>query len=171
MEKKTGYVAGRSENRQDPKRHFKYRFPGLRYPRLKEPVASDMFFPSIKSRQGNTRSQFFLGCNSDRWEVYPMKTKSHNSMALQDFSRNIGILPILKTGNMQSELGRTWSDHCRLHCIQQQTTELHTPWQNPAEPKIGQLNLMKLGRKSPLEMSEGHTQDTSKFQFHIWEPI
>ena len=29
----------------------------------------------------------------------------------------------------------------------------------------------KLGWKSPLVASSGNTQDTSKFRFHIWEPI
>eukprot|EP00957_Ditylum_brightwellii_P052210 3958960-Ditylum_brightwellii.AAC.1 len=34
-----------AENRQDPRRHYKYRFPGICYPRQREVVASDTFFP------------------------------------------------------------------------------------------------------------------------------
>eukprot|EP00957_Ditylum_brightwellii_P094410 7189035-Ditylum_brightwellii.AAC.1 len=64
-------------NRQDPRQHFKYRFPGIRYPRKTETVASDTFFPTVKTRR-----------ESDRWEVYPLKTESHNGVALQDYSRN-----------------------------------------------------------------------------------
>eukprot|EP00957_Ditylum_brightwellii_P172061 13099204-Ditylum_brightwellii.AAC.1 len=65
-----------------------------------------------------------------------MKTESHNNRAaLQDYSRNVGIPPILKTNNSQSELRRTWSYHCHLHCIQQQTTAPHSMWQSSAEPK------------------------------------
>eukprot|EP00957_Ditylum_brightwellii_P022949 1731998-Ditylum_brightwellii.AAC.1 len=29
----------------------------------------------------------------------------------------------------------------------------------------------KLEWKSPMEVSEGHTQDISEFRFHIWEPV
>eukprot|EP00957_Ditylum_brightwellii_P085035 6465950-Ditylum_brightwellii.AAC.1 len=58
-------------------------------------------FPTVKTRR-----------ESDRWEVYPLKTESHTGMALQDYSRNIGVPPVLKTDNAQSEVGRMWSDHC-----------------------------------------------------------
>eukprot|EP00957_Ditylum_brightwellii_P033969 2572918-Ditylum_brightwellii.AAC.1 len=49
------------ENRQDLRQHFKYRIPGIRYPRQIETVASDIFFPTMKTRRGNTCSQFFVG--------------------------------------------------------------------------------------------------------------
>eukprot|EP00957_Ditylum_brightwellii_P072428 5504163-Ditylum_brightwellii.AAC.1 len=39
------------ENRQDPRQNFKYRFPGIRYPRQTETVASDTFFPTVKTRR------------------------------------------------------------------------------------------------------------------------
>jgi hypothetical protein len=197
------YLNIEAENREDPRKHYKYRFPGLRYPRQKETVATDTFFPSVKSRRGNTCSQFFVGTASDRWEVYPLKSESYNVSALQDYSRDVGIPATLKSDNAQSETGTKWTKHCRLHCIKQETTEPHTPWQNPAEPKIGQLHSMvkkvmrafqvplsehdwaqkwcvdvhnisasrKLAWKSPMAVSEGHTQDISPFRFHLWEPI
>eukprot|EP00957_Ditylum_brightwellii_P095924 7308539-Ditylum_brightwellii.AAC.1 len=40
-----------AENRQDPRRQYKYRFPGICYPSQKEIVVSDTFFPSITSRR------------------------------------------------------------------------------------------------------------------------
>ena len=46
------------ENRQDPCQHFKYRFPGIRYPRQTETFALDTFFPTVKTRRGNICSQF-----------------------------------------------------------------------------------------------------------------
>eukprot|EP00957_Ditylum_brightwellii_P001662 129070-Ditylum_brightwellii.AAC.1 len=39
------------ENRQDPHRHFKYRFPGIRYPRQTETVALETFFLTVKTRR------------------------------------------------------------------------------------------------------------------------
>eukprot|EP00957_Ditylum_brightwellii_P068292 5184727-Ditylum_brightwellii.AAC.1 len=33
-----------AESREDPRRHYKYCFPGLQYPKQKETVAMDMFF-------------------------------------------------------------------------------------------------------------------------------
>eukprot|EP00957_Ditylum_brightwellii_P140635 10713595-Ditylum_brightwellii.AAC.1 len=120
------YLNIESENRQDPRRHYKYQFPGICLPRQRETVASDTFFPSATSRWGNTCSQFFVGLDSDQWKVYPMRSESHNVSALQDYCRNVGIPSTLKIDNAQSE----------------ETTEPHSPWQNPAEPKIGQLNSM-----------------------------
>eukprot|EP00957_Ditylum_brightwellii_P002399 183987-Ditylum_brightwellii.AAC.1 len=68
--------------------------------------------------------------------------ESHNGVALQDYLRNVGVPPVLKMDNAQNKVGRTWSDHCCHHCIKQETIEPGHPWQNPAEPKIGQLNSM-----------------------------
>eukprot|EP00957_Ditylum_brightwellii_P139509 10632642-Ditylum_brightwellii.AAC.1 len=65
----------------------------------------DTFFPDIKSRRGSTCSQFFVRITLDRWEVYPMKMKSHNGSALQEYSRNVGVPSVLKTDNAQNKLG------------------------------------------------------------------
>ena len=136
------YLNVEDENRKDPRKHYRCRFPGLRIPRQKEIVASDTFFPTVKSSRGNTCSQFFVGITSDRWEVFPMKKESNNGEALQDYSRKVGLPMAIKTDNAQSEIGRTWTDHCRTHCIKQITTEPKCPHENPAEPKIGQLASM-----------------------------
>eukprot|EP00957_Ditylum_brightwellii_P012773 965662-Ditylum_brightwellii.AAC.1 len=79
------YLSIEAENCQDPRRHFRCRFPGLRLPRQHETVASDTFFPSLQSSRGNTCLQFFVGTMSDCWEVFPIKKESHNGQALQDY--------------------------------------------------------------------------------------
>eukprot|EP00957_Ditylum_brightwellii_P204111 15337752-Ditylum_brightwellii.AAC.1 len=84
----------------------------------------------------------FLGIRYPRWEVYLLKAESHNEVALQDYSRNVGVPPILKTDNAQSEVRRAWRDHFHHQCIKQESTEPDHPWENPAEHKIGQLNSM-----------------------------
>eukprot|EP00957_Ditylum_brightwellii_P099341 7567442-Ditylum_brightwellii.AAC.1 len=79
---------------------------------------------------------------SDRWEVYPLKSDSYNVLALQDYSRDVGIPATLKSDNAQSETGTKWTEHCHFYCIKQKTTEPNTPWQNPVELKNGQLHSM-----------------------------
>eukprot|EP00957_Ditylum_brightwellii_P189477 14422332-Ditylum_brightwellii.AAC.1 len=59
-------------------------------------VASDRFPPNVRLRRGNTCSQFFVATTSDWWEVYPMKTESHNCTAPQYYTRNAGVLPTIK---------------------------------------------------------------------------
>ncbi|MGH7955292.1 MAG: hypothetical protein ACREOZ_04960, partial [Gloeomargaritales cyanobacterium] len=121
-------------NRADPRRHIMARAAGLRLPRQNETVYSDTYFPSITSDRGNTCSQFFVGGTSDRWETYPMKTESQNGIALQDYTRQYGCPIKIKTDCAQSEIGKTWTDHCRHHCIESETTEPHHPQQNRTRP-------------------------------------
>eukprot|EP00957_Ditylum_brightwellii_P022316 1684378-Ditylum_brightwellii.AAC.1 len=45
------YFNVKMENRQDLHQHFKYRFLGIRYPRQTETVASNTFFPTVKTRR------------------------------------------------------------------------------------------------------------------------
>jgi hypothetical protein len=136
------YMSTEAETRQDPRRHLKSRTPGIRSRRQNETVASDTFFPSVTSDRGNSCSQIFVGTESDCWEVYPLKTESHNGIALQDYTRQIGAPTNVKTDNAQSEVGATWTAHCREQCIGTTTTEPHSPWQNPAENRIGSLGSM-----------------------------
>ena len=47
------YLNCPGKNRDVPQRHYKSIFPGLRYPRLREGVATYTFFPSVVSDRGN----------------------------------------------------------------------------------------------------------------------
>ena len=53
------YMKVECENRQNPRHHYKSRFPALRLKRQNEMVASDTFFPSVPTNRGHTCSQFF----------------------------------------------------------------------------------------------------------------
>ena len=136
------YLNCPGESRDNSVWHYKSRFPGLRYPRLREGVATDTFFPSVISDRGNTCSQFFAGTKSNRWEIYPLKSESDNELALEDFTRDCGVPMFVKSDNAMSEVGKKWTEHCQDQCIAQQTTEPHTPSQNQAKPRIGHLNSM-----------------------------
>jgi hypothetical protein len=136
------YLNAEFENRQHPRDHVKSRFPGLRCHRQNEVVASDTFFPSLVSNRGNTCSQFFATLDSDRWDVFPLKSENNNASALQDYIRSVGAPTVIRTDNAQSELGLTWTTVLRDICIGSETTEPHHPWQNPAERKIGALGNM-----------------------------
>ena len=59
------YLSVEAENRQDPRRHCKCCYPGLRYPIQQETAASNTFFPTIKYSRGNFCSPFFVGTKSD----------------------------------------------------------------------------------------------------------
>ena len=150
------YLNCPGENRDVPQRHYKSRFPGLRYPRLREGVATDTFFPSLVSDRGNSCSQFFVGLNSNRWEVFPLKSECYNDTALKDFTRKVGAPIFIKSDNALSETGAEWTEYCRNQCIEQQTTEPHTPSQNQAEPRIGHLGTMvkRVTRKFNVPLSK-----------------
>ena len=136
------YMRLECENRAVPRDHYRSRVPGLRYPRQTESVTTDTFFPSIRLYLGNTCSQFFNGLRSNRWEVFPLKTESQNGTALQDYIRKVGVPNTLKSDNAQRETGSLWTTVSRDQCITNETTEPKHPWQNPAEPQIGALNMM-----------------------------
>ena len=103
------------KNRDIPQRHFKSRFPFLREKRINDTFHSDTFFPSITSNQGHTCSQIFLGKNTDLMYVQPMKKESHSYIALQDFSRTVGIPNTIKTDNAKTETGERWTNWCRKY--------------------------------------------------------
>jgi hypothetical protein len=91
------------------------------------------------TNRGNTCSQFFVTLDSDRWDVFPLKTEHNNGEALKDYVRYVGAPTVMKTDNAQSQLGTTWITFLRDICTANKTTEPHHPWQNPAERKIGAL--------------------------------
>jgi hypothetical protein len=82
----------------------------------------------VTSDRGNACNQICFGTNSDRWDVYPLKTEPLNGIALQDYTRQIGSPTKLETDNAQSEVGVTWTSHCRAQCLGAKTTEPHSPW-------------------------------------------
>ena len=85
------YLQMEYESRDHPRRYIETRTPGLRQKILNEIVATDTLFSSVKSDRGITCIQFFTGCTSKRWEVYPLKSEAYNFEALQDFCRQVGI--------------------------------------------------------------------------------
>ena len=68
---------------QNPRKHYRYRFTGLRYPRQRETVASDPVFPTAKSSCGHTCSRLFLGTMADRCNAHPLEKESLNGADLQ----------------------------------------------------------------------------------------
>ncbi len=67
------YLTVQEETRMVPHRHFRNRFKAFRHPRLKGATATDTIFPSVKTSQGHTCSQFFVHLPSKRWYVHPFK--------------------------------------------------------------------------------------------------
>ena len=136
------YLNPAIDTRQDPRRELLSHRPGLRLKRRNEVVGTDTFFPSVKTAQGHTCSQLFVGQNSRRWDVFPLKTESQNYRALQDVSRTQGVANVIRSDNAASEMDKEWTDFCRTYCTEQQTTLPHSPWMNFAERNIGTLGAM-----------------------------
>ena len=102
-----------AENRVCGRRHYKSRFNFLKEKRINDVFHSDTFFPTIKSNNGDTCSQLFIGRNTDYMKVYPMRKESHSFRALQDFSRSVGVPKCIKTDNATTETGLRWTNFCR----------------------------------------------------------
>ena len=83
-----------------------------------------------------------MGNLSNRWSVYPLEKESQNGTALKYNSSQVGVSPVLNTENTQSELSGRWIDQCQWKCIDQTTTEPHSPQENCTGPKIGQIGSM-----------------------------
>ena len=74
------------------------------YPIQKETIESDTFLSTAKSSPSNTCSQLFMGNISGRCILYPLGKESQNETALQDYYRQVGFTPVLKTDNAKIEL-------------------------------------------------------------------
>ena len=98
-----------AERRMDGRRHYKSRFPSLREKIVNDVFHSDTFFPTVKSKSGDTCSQIFLGRETDYMSVHPMKKESHSFQALQDFGRKVGLPRGIKTDNAATEIGEKWT--------------------------------------------------------------
>ena len=87
------------DNRQEPRRNYRYKFPGLRCPIKVQTVASDTFFTTAKSSHGNTCSQIFMGTISDRYSIYRLGKESQNGNTFQDYLKQVEDPPVVKTEN------------------------------------------------------------------------
>lgn len=131
-----------AENRDISRRHYISRFPFLKEKRINDTFHSDIFFLSVATNRGETRSQMFIGRETDYMLVHPMKSESNNFEALQDFIQKVGIPNALKSDITKSEIGTKWTDWCRQYCVNQSFTEPKSPWQNYAEQGINNLGRM-----------------------------
>lgn len=136
------YLEVEAETRGDPRRHWVKRFKSLQYERREQTDATDTIFPSVKSAQGHTCSQFFSCVESKMWHVTPLKREQFNHIALQEHLRKNGIPAVLISDNATSETSLQWTKTCREFHIIQKTSEPHHPHQNPAEAEIGRLSRM-----------------------------
>ena len=131
-----------AETRMSGRRHYKSRFPFLRERRVNDVFHSDTFYPTVKSKSGDTCSQIFFGRETDYMSVHPMKKESHSFEALQDFGRKIGLPRSIKTDNAASETGEKWTKWCRENLVDTSFTEPHSPWQNFSEQGVGAIGRM-----------------------------
>ena len=104
------------ESRSIARKHRISRFPILKKYRRDDIVHSNKKFPSIRSAQGHTCSQVFIGEKKYFMHVELMKSESCSALALQDFTRKYGTPHTIKTCNTRIEIGTNWTEHYyRLH--------------------------------------------------------
>ena len=115
------------------RRHLKSRFLMLRHNRLNEVISTDTYFSDVRSIEGYTCAQVFVGLNSRRITTIGMKTESDFPKAYQDFMRMRGIPHTLRRDNAKSEQSEAILKLNRDFVVSDEYTEPYSPWQNPAE--------------------------------------
>jgi hypothetical protein len=115
------------------RRHLKSRFQMLRHKRLNEVIATDIYFASEISIEGYHCAQVFIVMTSKMLYIAGMKTESEFAGVYLDFIRKYGIPSALRRDNAKSDMSQRVKDIHRDLIIADQWTELHSPWQNPAE--------------------------------------
>ena len=121
------------------KRHFKSCVPALNVCSLKEMFTTDTFFSSVKAIGGVTCAQVYVGMKSGYTRLYGMTSESEFKYSLQDYIRDTGAPPLLKSDNASTELSKDIVTLCRMYKIVQPTSKPHNQWQNPAECRIQEI--------------------------------
>jgi hypothetical protein len=105
----------------------------LRHKRLNEVIDTDTYFASKRSIEKYYCAQVFFGMTSKSLFVTGMKTKSEFPDVYLEFVRQNSIPSALRRDNAKSEMSQRVKQIHRDLVIVDQWTELHSPWQNPAE--------------------------------------
>ena len=121
------------------RRRYRTDHMSLRYRRLRTTFYTDTMFSKIRSIKGNKCAQVF--CSENFIRVYPMKSKSEAGQALQDFADDVGVMDEIMCDNAaeQTGPGSEFMKMVRHLKIKLRSTEPHTPRQNDAERKIGEV--------------------------------
>ncbi len=134
----------RASVRLPMRKHYKSRFPAYNVHRWNEAVATDTFFcdtpahdDGILGHAGATMAQLYVGKNSTKTHVYPMRLESDMSKTLEDLIRTQGAPNSLFSDNAKAQCGKRVLDILRLYGIKDFQSEPHHQHQNYAERKIG----------------------------------
>jgi len=121
------------------RQHFKSRIPALNARRLTEPYATDTFFSSIKSIEGYTCAQIYVGKSSAHTVVYGLSSEDQFPLTLYDFTRDVGVPVGLMSDNAKAETSAKVKEWLRTYQVKEMLTEPHHPNQNPAERRIQEI--------------------------------
>lgn len=127
-----------------PHRHLKSRYPGLKWGRLNDEVATDTGFSSVKCRHGCNCFQIFAAKNSGFTETMEMKKESNGPEALADFIREHGAPHTIFSDNAKMIGGKRWKKVLRGAYIKSRFSEPHCQNQNPAERRIGHVKSLTI---------------------------
>ena len=126
------------------RKHFRSRFPACNVERWNEEVATDTFFcdtpahdDGILGHGGATMAQLYVGKDSTKTVVYPMRKESEMAGTLEDLIRKHGAPNSLFSDNAKAQCGKRVQDILRMYAIKDFQCEPHHQHQNYAERKIG----------------------------------
>jgi hypothetical protein len=134
----------RASERLPFRKHFRSRFPACNVDRWNEDVATDTFFcdtaahdDGVLGHGGCTMAQLYVGKDSSKTVVYPMRHESEMATTLEDLIRRHGAPNGLFSDNAKTQIGKRVLDILRLYAIKDFQCEPHQQHQNFAERKIG----------------------------------
>ena len=122
---------------------------------------------STKDISGATCAQVFYGLVSHYINVYGMKSESEGPDALDDFAREEGIPPIIRSDNARMQKYRKiWVQRLREWLTRAEFTEPHQSQQNPAELRA--VKWLKQGVKILLKRT-GAPRHVWFMPLSIWQ--
>jgi hypothetical protein len=121
------------------RRRYRTDYMSLRYNRLDTTFYTDTLFSKSVSLNMNNCAQIFT--NGKYVRVFPMTSKANAGAALQALAEDIGIPNRLVSDGAKemTKENTLFIKTCRHLRIAHRTTEPHSPWQNLAENKIGEV--------------------------------
>jgi len=133
-------------------RHVAARFRFLRYPRLREIIATDSIFSSTPSiNEGYNGANVFYGTNSKYVRLYPFKSESEFPDTYLDFIKDEGIPSVLHSDNAKTITSKKMEKLHREYNSRWTSTEPHHPTQNPAEIEI--INSIKTFGRTIMDLT------------------
>ena len=147
--------------RQPLRRHFKPRYPFVQN-RINEARSTDTYYMPIRSLEGYTCAQVFVGMTSHQKFVHGMRTESEFPSVYKDHLRTHGIPHTLRRDNAKAQDSKEVAKIHRDLLIKDEYSEPYNQQQNPAE----NLGVKSLKQRGTIIMDRTNTPANLWFLCH-----